>query len=159
MDQSTGQVNDGLIEYALDDEDTEVNRRYARNPELREELYGAEVGILVTRRSDVDEDYAERVANESDDTRDMMWYTVVNQETGDTLEPTTGEAVGYSFLEWRFDPTAGNLPDEDWEFVQEYLDAGAPTDEETIVDTIQQNAADLSAEPDTERMVGLIQNL
>ena len=159
MDQSTGQVNDGLIEYALDDEDTEVNRRYARNPELREELYGAEVGILVTRRSDVDEDYAERVANESDDTRDMMWYTVVNQETGDTLEPTTGEAVGYSFLEWRFDPTAGNLPDEDWEFVQEYLDAGAPTDEETIVDTIQQNTADLSAEPDTERMVGLIQNL
>lgn len=159
MDESSGQVNGGLIEYAPNEQDTEVNRRYARNPELREELYGAEVGVLVTRRSDVDEDYAERVADMSDDTRDMMWYTAVNQDTDETLEATTGEPVGYSYLEWRFDPTAGNLPDEDWEFVQEYIDAGAPTDEDTILDNIDQNTGQLSSDPNTERMVGLIQNM
>jgi len=159
MDESTGQVNTGLIEYAPDDVETEVNRRYARDPELREELYGEEVGLLVTRRSEVDEDYAERVADASDETRDMMWYTVVNEVTGETLEPVEGEPVGYSFLEWRFDPTAGNLPDQDYEFVQEYIDAGAPTDEDTILDNIEQNADQLSDDPNTERMVGLIQNM
>jgi len=159
MDESTGQVNTGLIEYAPDDVETEVNRRYARDPELREELYGEEVGLLVTRRSEVDEDYAERVADASDETRDMMWYTVVNEVTGETLEPVEGEPVGYSFLEWRFDPTAGNLPDQDYEFVQEYIDAGAPTDEDTILDNIEQNTDQLSDDPNTERMVGLIQNM
>jgi hypothetical protein len=159
MDESTGQVNTGLIEYAPEDADAEVNRRYARDPELREELYGEEVGVLVTRRSEVDEDYAERVSDPNDETRDMMWYTVVNEGTGDTLQPTEGEPVGYSFLEWRFDPTAGNLPDQDYEFVQEYIDAGAPTDEDTILDNINQNADQLSDDPNTERMVGLIQNM
>jgi len=159
MDESTGQVNTGLIEYAPEDADAEVNRRYARDPELREELYGEEVGVLVTRRSEVDEDYAERVADPNDETREMMWYTVVNEGTGDTLQPTEGEPVGYSFLEWRFDPTAGNLPDQDYEFVQEYIDAGAPTDEDTILDNINQNADQLSDDPNTERMVGLIQNM
>ena len=156
MDEETGQVNGGLIEYAPNDEETSVNRRYARNPELREELYGEEVSVLVTRRSEVDDDYAERVADPNDETRDMMWYTVVAGD--ETLEPTTGEPVGYSYLEWRFDPTAGNLPDEDWEFVQEYIEAGAPTDEDTILNNIEDNAGELSDDPNTERMVGLIQN-
>jgi len=159
MDEDTGQVNGGLIEYAPDDEETDVNRRYARDPELREELLGEEVGVLVTRRSEVDEDYAERVSDPKDETRDMMWYTVVNEGTGDTLQPTTGDITGYSFLEWRFDPTAGNLPDQDYEFVQEYIEAGAPTDEDTILDNISQNADQLSEDPNTERMVGLIQNM
>jgi len=157
MDEDTGRVNGGLIEYAPQDEETDVNRRYARNPELREELYGEEIGILVTWRSMVDEDYAERVADPDDETRDMMWYTVVGPE-GDTLEPTEGEPVGYSYLEWRFDPEAGNLPDEDWDFVQEYIEAGAPTDEETILENIENNSDELSEDPNTERMVGLIQN-
>ena len=155
MDEESGQVNGGLIEYSPNDEETSVNRRYARNPELREELYGEEVSVLVTRRSEVDDDYAERVADANDETRDMMWYTVVAGD--ETLEPTTGEPVGYSYLEWRFDPTAGNLPDEDWEFVQEYIEAGAPTDEDTILNNIEDNAGELSDDPNTERMVGLIQ--
>jgi hypothetical protein len=156
MDEETGQVNGGLIEYAPDDVDAGVNRRYARNPELRDELYGDEIGVLVTRRSEVDEDYAERVSDPNDETRDMMWYTVTHN--GEALEPTEGEPVGYSYLEWRFDPSAGNLPDEDWSFVQEYIDAGAPTDEETILENIEENADELSDDPNTERMVGLIQN-
>ena len=159
MDYDTGRVNTGLIEYAPDDVETEVSSRYARNPELREELYGAEVGIMVTRRSEVDEEYAELVNDSSNDARDMMWYTVFDMETEEGIEPVEGEPVGYSFLEWRFDPTAGNLPDQDWEFVQQYIDNGLPTDEETIIENIEQNSDELSASPNTERMVGLIQNL
>ncbi len=190
MDEETGQVNGGLIEYAPNDEDTEVSRRYARNPELREELYGGEVGVMVTRRSEADsgatgylgedgdaadgepvvgegEDgsthtdsgratFEELVA--ADERRDMMWYSVFNMETGETIDPTEGEPVGYSYLEWRFDSTAGNLPEEDWEFVQEYIEAGAPTDEDTIIQNIEENSDELSDDPNTERMVTLIQN-
>ena len=157
MSEETGDVNGGLIEYAPSDEDTEVNRRYARNPELRDEFYGEEIGFLVTRRSEVDEEYAERVADPDDETRDMMWYTVADSD-GESVEPTEGEPVGYSYLEWRFDPTAGNLPDDDWEFVQEYIEAGLPTDEDTVLTNIEDNADSLSDDPNTERMVGLIQN-
>jgi len=158
MDEDTGQVNGGLIEYAPNDTDTGgVNRRYARNPELRDEFYGDEIGILVTRRSEVDGDYAERVDDPEDETRDMMWYTVVDGD-GETVEAVEGEPVGYSFLEWRFDPTAGNLPDSDWEFVQEYVSAGLPTDEDTIISNIEDNRTELSGDPNTERMVGLIQS-
>jgi hypothetical protein len=156
MDETTGNVNGGLIEYAIDD-DAPVNRRYARNPELREELYGAEVGIMVTRRSEVDEDFAELVHDESTEARDMMWYTVFDMETEEPITPTTGEPVGYSFLEWRFDPTAGNLPDQDWEFVQEYISNGLPDDEDNIIQNIEDNSGRLSADPNVERMVGLIQ--
>jgi len=156
MDETTGNVNGGLIEYAIDD-DAPVNRRYARNPELREELYGAEVGIMVTRRSEVDEDFAELVHDESTEARDMMWYTVFDMGTEEPIGPTTGEPVGYSFLEWRFDPTAGNLPDQDWEFVQEYISNGLPDDEDNIIQNIEDNSNRLSAEPNVERMVGLIQ--
>jgi hypothetical protein len=156
MDETTGNVNGGLIEYAIDD-DAPVNRRYARNPELREELYGSEVGIMVTRRSEVDEDFAELVHDESTEARDMMWYTVFDMETEEPITPTTGEPVGYSFLEWRFDPTAGNLPDQDWEFVQEYISNGLPDDEANIIQNIEDNTNRLSADPNVERMVGLIQ--
>lgn len=156
MDETTGNVNGGLIEYAIDD-DAPVNRRYARNPELREELYGAEVGIMVTRRSEVDEDFAELVHDESTEARDMMWYTVFDMETEEPITPTTGEPVGYSFLEWRFDPTAGNLPDQDWEFVQEYISNGLPDDEDNIIQNIEDNSDRLSADPNVDRMVGLIQ--
>jgi hypothetical protein len=190
MDEETGNVNGGLIEYAPNDEDTPVSRRYARNPELREELYGEEVGVMVTRRSDADsgttgylgEDgdandgqpvvgvgddgdthtdpsratFEELVA--ADERRDMMWYSVFDMNTGESIEPTEGEPVGYTYLEWRFDATAGNLPEEDWDFVQEYIEAGAPTDEDTILQNIEENADELSEEPNTDRMVTLIQN-
>jgi len=194
MDEETGQVNGGLIEYAPEDEDTDVSRRYARSPELREELYGTEVGLMVTRRSEADSGatgytgrngqhdspvvgFGEGETTHSDESRatfeeltkattsdgtperrDMMWYSVFNMETGDTIEPTEGEPVGYSYLEWRFDPSAGNLPEEDWEFVQEYIEAGAPTDEDSILQNIENNAGELSDDPNTERMVALVQN-
>jgi hypothetical protein len=155
MDEETGDVNGGLIEYVPDDVDVGINRRYARNPELRDEFYGEELSLLVTRRSEVDDDYAERVADRNDDTRDMMWYTVFDGD--EPVEPVEGEPVGYSYLEYRFDPSAGNLPDDQWEFVQEYISAGAPTDEDTILSNIEDNADSFDDDPNTERIVGLIQ--
>lgn len=158
MDEETGQPNGGLIEYAPDDEDTSVNRRYARNPELREELYGEEIGILVSRREEMDEDYAERVENEDDPARPMYWYSVFTTEDGATLEPTTGDPVGYSFLEWRFDPTAGHLPKDQFKFVQEYISQGLPNDDETIAENIEENADSFEDDPNIERMTRLIKN-
>jgi len=162
MDEETGQVNGGLIEYP-NGEDAEVSRRYARNPELRAELYGAEVGVMVARREELDEEYAEMVENE--ERRAMKWFSVF-ADTGDgfeSLETVEGEPVGYSYLEWNFDPSVGGdnsdyLPDEDYEFVQEYVEAGMPTDEDTIRTNIEDNGGGLSDEPNVDRMVELIQS-
>jgi|APHM01.1.fsa_nt_gi hypothetical protein len=209
MDEETGDVNGGLIEYALTGENGEnvdidgnevaVGSRYARNPELRDGLYGERVGFMVTRRSEADagatgytgrngqhdepvvgvgeggdthtdptratfEELTEAYVDGQPERRDMMWYSVFNMETGEALQPVSvddeagSEPTSYSFLEWRFDPTAGNLPDKDWEFVQEYIEAGLPDDEDTILQNIEDNAGELSEDPNTERMVGLIQN-
>lgn len=158
MDEVTGQPNGGLIEYVPDDADADISRRYARNPELRDDLYGEEVGVLVSRRSEVDEDYAERVADDSDPAREMFWYSVFTTEDGETVEPTEGEPVGYSYLEHNFDPNAGRLPDDQWEFVQEYLANDAPTDEETIQENVENNADQFSDSPRTDRIVHLVQN-
>jgi len=206
MDEETGEVNGGLVEYAytgengenvdIDGNEVPVGSRYARNPELREELIGEEVGFMVTRRSEADSGATgylgrdgdarggEPVVGEGEDgnthsdfdrstyeelvaageRRDMMWYTVFDMGTGEAIQPVTdedpegSEPTGYSFLEWRFDPTAGNLPDEDWEFVQEYIEAGLPDDEDTIIQNIEDNVGELSDDPNTERMIGLIQN-
>jgi len=64
MDEETGDVNGGLIEYAytgdngenvdIDGNEVPVGSRYARNPELRDGLLGGEVGFMVTRRSEAD---------------------------------------------------------------------------------------------------------
>lgn len=152
-----GQVNGGLIEYLPPDQDDDVRSRYARNPELRKELYGAEVGVMVTRRSEIDEDYAEMVEN--DKRNDMNWFSAFNIDTGEAISPTDeGEPLGYTYLEWRFDPSAGRLPDEDYEFVTEYVENDLATDEETILEFIEENSSELSDDPDTERMVGLIQS-
>jgi len=211
MDEDTGDVNGGLIEYALtgdndqnvdiDGNEVPVGSRYARNPELRDGLLGQETGFLVTRRSEADsgatgylgrngqhdepvvgegedgdthtdpsratyEELTEAVVDGQPERRDMMWYSVFDMEADDVsaIQPVSAEEeegrepTGYSFLEWSFDPSAGNLPDEDWEFVQEYIDAGLPDDEDTITDNIEDNLDDLSEEPNTERMVGLIQS-
>jgi len=208
MDEETGDTNGGLVEYALTGENGEsvdidgnevpVNSRYARNPELRDGMFGERVGFMVTRRSEADsgatgytgrtgqhdepvvgygetetthsdadratfEELTEATLNGQPERRDMMWYSVFNMESGEAISPVSAEdeagsePTSYSFLEWRFDPTAGNLPDEDWEFVQEYIEAGFPDDEEVIIDNIEDNLDDLSEDPNTERMVGLIQ--
>lgn len=155
MDDETGQPNGGLIEYAPDDVDAAVNRRYARNPELRDDLVGEEVGVLVSRREELDEDYAERVADDDDPARPMYWYSVFTMDE-EPVEPTTGEPTGYSFLEWRFDPTAGHLPDDQWEFVQQYQAQGLSTDEETIRANIEKN--NFEDAPNEDRIVRLVQN-
>jgi hypothetical protein len=209
MDEETGDVNGGLVEYAytgengesvdIDGNEVPVDSRYARNPELRDGLHGERVGFMVTRRSEADggatgytgrngqhdepvvgvgedgdthtdpsratfEELTEAYVDGQPERRDMMWYSVFNMETGEALQPVSAadeagsEPTGYSFLEWSFDPTAGNLPDKDWEFVQEYIEAGLPDDEETILSNIEDNAGELSDDPNTERMVGLIQS-
>jgi hypothetical protein len=181
MDEETGQPNSGLIEYAPDDEDTEVSWRYARRPELRDELLGSEATVLVSRREEIDsgatgyipegEDepvlgegpdgethsdesqasYEELVA--ADEARGMMWYSVFDED-GEALEPVEGDATGYSFLEWRFDPSVGRLPEEQYHFVVTYEDEGLPQDEEKILENVRENFEDANE----ERIVELIQN-
>jgi hypothetical protein len=180
MDEETGQTNTGLVEYVPDDQESEVSWRYARRPELREELLGEDVTILVSRREEVDTgatgyipngetepvigdaddgtthsddaqaSYEELIA--ADEARGMMWYSVFAD--GEALEPVEGEATGYSFLEWRFDPTAGNLPDEQWEFVQTYQSMELPQDESTILSNVRDNFDDANE----DRIIGLIQS-
>jgi hypothetical protein len=204
MDEETGDTNGGLVEYALtgdegknvdiDGNEVPVGSRYARNPELRDGLFGQRVGFMVTRRSEADSgatgyQYTDAKGQtqlavgtgedgtthtdqdratfeelvEAGDRRDMMWYSVFDMESGEAISPVSqedeagSEPTSYSFLEWRFDPSAGNLPDEDWEFVQQYIEAGMPQDEETILTNIEENSDDLTEDPNTERIVGLIQ--
>lgn len=192
MDEETGEVNGGLIEYAPADVDVPARSRYARPfVELRDDLKGERVGIMVARRADMDDEntgyvgqegnpneddpllgetdaephnniaeasYAERVADPDSTTRDMYWYSVFDMETGETVEPTTGEPTSYTYLQWRFDSSVGLLPEEDYDFVTTYVDSGLPTDEETIRTNIEQNSDDLSDDPDEERIVELIQS-
>lgn len=195
MDEDTGQPNTGLIEYAPDgqgeveDYDGTISWRYARRPELREELLGNDVTTLVSRREEIDNEYtgytgtngdyndgepvlevpdgvdADEVGThtnenkasyaelvEADEARGMMWYSVFAD--GEALEPVEGEAVGYSYLEWNFDPSVGNLPDDQWEFVQEYQAQDLDQDEETILANVRENFDDANE----ERIVALIQN-
>jgi hypothetical protein len=189
MDESTGQPNSGLIEYAPTDEETEVGWQYARNPELRDELLGEEVTVLVSRREEIDSGGTGYVGEEgqhdepvvgfgdSEEThtdpneatyeeltqatttsgepeaRGMMWYTVFDSDD-EALSPVEGEATGRAFLEWRFDPTVGRLPEDEYEFVVSYENQNLSTDEETIVSNIQENFDDANE----ERIIDLIQN-
>jgi len=159
MNEETGRKNDGLIEYT-DDPDAEVRSRYARSPELREDLYGADVGVMVSRREELDDKYAELV--ESGDRRGMKWFALF-ADFGDGLEPVEatdeGTAVRSSYILWNFDPSVGSgrIPDEDYDFVQQYVDAGLPSDRDTIEQNIENNSSDLSNRPDVDRMVELIQ--
>lgn len=157
MDEATGRVNDGLIEYPTADAPDNAERRYARPfVELRDDLKGREVGFMVTNRSDVDEEYAELV--ESGDARDMMWYSVFDMETSDPIAPTTTDTAIRSWLAWRFDEEAGRLPEEDYNFVQQYIDAGQPTEEGKIRENIEANLDRLSDDPNEDRIVTLIQS-
>lgn len=159
MDEN-GDVNGGLVEYFPNDADYADNGRYARPfVELRPDLAGERVGIMAARRSEMDDDFAEEIAG--DDSRsDMVWYTVFDMETGDSLERGDfGEPKSYTFLEENFDASAGQMPDADWEFVEQYVDAGMPTDEDTILANIEQQADQLSDDPDTGEMVDAIQSM
>lgn len=185
--ESDDDLNSGLIEYLPDGEESEdgVTWRYARRPELREELLGEDVTTLVSRREEIDSDftgytdedgnfalpvpgdvdkedvephddeseasYAELVA--ADDARGMMWYSVFAD--GEALQPIEGTSTNRPYLEWSFDATAGHLPDDQWDFVQEYQAQSLPTDEETILSNVRENFGD---ETDEEKIVGLIQN-
>jgi hypothetical protein len=181
--ESEDSINSGLIEYPPSDVDADIGWRYARDePELREELLGNEVTFLVSRREEIDDEhtgylgqddsntepvlgtgddgdthrdesrasYAELVA--AGEAREMMWYSVFAD--GESLEPVTRQSTDRPYLEWSFDPTANHLPDEQWEFVQEYQANELPQDEGTIVENIRENFD----EADEERIVGLIQN-
>lgn len=158
MDEETGDVNGGLVEYFPSETNYPDNGRFARPfVELRPELFGSRVGIMVARRSEMDEDFAEAVA-EDDDRNDMLWYTVFDMESGEALERGDyGEPKAYTYLEENFDASVGQLPDADWEFVEQYVEAGMPDDEETILENIENQSESLSDEPDTDRMVELIQ--
>lgn len=161
MDEETGQVNDALVEYFPGDtaDDYPDNGRYARPfVELRPDLFDTEVGILVTWRSEVDEEFSETIAGD-EERNDMLWYTVFNTETGEMVERGDyGEPVVGAFLQETFDASVGRLPDEDWAFVEQYVEAGMPDDEDTILENIEQKSDELSDDPDTDRMVELIQN-
>lgn len=155
MDYDTGNVNDGLIEYPNDD-DSGLEPRYSRPfVELRDELRGTEVGFMVTRRSEVDEEYAEAV--ESEDVQDMMWYSVFDMETGESIEPVEGEPTASSYVAWNFDPSAGRIPDDQYEFVEQYVEKGLPTDEDEIIEAVEGNAENFDSEPNEQRIVELVQ--
>jgi len=155
MDED-GQKNDGLIEYPNGAE-ADVYSRYARNPELRDELYGAEVGLMVVRREEFDEEYAELV--ESGERRAMKYF-LVQGDTGDgteMLEPVEGQPIGYSWLEWNWDADGPTLPEADQEFVNGYRSSGMSTDRDTIVANIQDNSDALSGDTDEDTIVEMIQ--
>lgn len=155
MDED-GQKNDGLIEYPNGAE-ADVYSRYARNPELRDELYGSEVGLMVVRREEFDEEYAELV--ESGERRAMKYF-LVQGDVGDgteMLSPVEGEPIGYSWLEWNWNAEGGSVPDQDQEFINGYRNSGMPTDEATIRANISDNQDSLSGDTDEDTLVEMIQ--
>lgn len=155
MDED-GQKNDGLIEYPNGAE-ADVYSRYARNPELRDELYGSEVGLMVVRREEFDEEYAELV--ESGERRAMKYF-LVQGDVGDgteMLSPVEGESIGYSWLEWNWNAEGGSVPDQDQEFINGYRNSGMPTDEATIRANISDNQDSLSGDTDEDTLVEMIQ--
>jgi|APHM01.1.fsa_nt_gi hypothetical protein len=156
MDENGNKV-DGLIELP-NGADTDVYSRYAREPELREELYGSEAGVMVVRRELFDPEYAAQV--EAGDARPMKYF-LVQGDTGDgveRLETTTGTPVNSSFLEWNWNDTeTGAIPDQDLEFVNEYQRSGNSTDSETVRDFIDANRDSLTGETSDEQLVSMIQ--
>lgn len=179
MDTSTGLVNDGLIEYAPDEVTDDQGRdedgfrsRYARDPELREDMRGKRLGIFHTRREEVDEDYAEDVEN--DERRSMYWFSVFDMEAGESIKPTDegepkvvyewdgSEYRNRTFLrdEWgQYDPDATSLPEDQQAFVDAWLDADQSTDEEDIREALDAEDDDtFEDEVRHDQIVAAIQN-
>lgn len=175
-DEYEGFSNGGLIEYPLyrdidddgqdervdiDNNPVDFNYRYARRPELRPELYGQRIGVLMDWTSNMvdvnalDEDAAERFENRDGDS---YYYSVFNIDAEEVIEETTeGEPEQSSYLEWRYDPD-GRLPDDQYEFVEGYLESDEDTDEETIRENIEANAENFEDEPEADRIVEMIQD-
>lgn len=157
MDDDGNKV-DGLIELP-NGSDADVYSRYARNPELREELYGSEAGIMVVRREIFDDEYAEKVASGE---RRPMKYFLVQGDLGDGVErlsPTTGDPIGYSFLEWNWEEGGtASIPETVSEFVTQYQNSGMPVDEATIRTNIENNDEDLTDSVNEEEIVEMIQS-
>jgi hypothetical protein len=168
MDPEEGNPNDGLIEYMPDDERSgseSYTSRYARDPELKDQLYGTRVGFFLARREEIDEDFAEEV--EEGNRRSMYWWTVFNTETEEVMEPETTdtEPLQYSYLEWRWDPSDGaGLPEEHYEYVTEYADAaqqdgGPGTDEDTIRSHIEDDMETFDEEPDEDTIEQMVERI
>lgn len=177
-----GDKNGGLIEYKpydMREPDDDYTSRYARDPELKSDLYGARIAVLLGRREELDDEntgygtehtdpdrasYAELVADDGRPERPMKWYVVFNAETGEQLqiEDTGEEIAGYSFIEWRWDPEAGRMPDDQWEWVESYVekaeDGEVDTDEDTIVGYIEADIdeGNFESEPTDDEMTEMV---
>jgi hypothetical protein len=155
-----GERIDGLIELPPEGTDTSVFDRYARDPELREELYGSQAGIMVVRREKFDPEYAERVENEKN-VRPMKFF-LSQGDLGDGVErltPTTGEPIERAFPEWRSaddSSTTTELPPQDETFVEGYQASGNAMDEATIRGFIEKNRSELSGQVSDDEIVEMI---
>jgi hypothetical protein len=176
-------TNGALIE--LNPSDDGPRTRYARDPELKEGLYGTEVGVMLSRREEVDDEvtgytpegestpvlgtaddgsthsnpvgasYAELV--EAGERRSMYWYSVFNMETEDLIEQTADEEpVNRSFLEWRWDEDAETLTEDEREFIEEYEATDLDNEESTIIDTLEQQLDNFEQEPDRDAIVAAL---
>lgn len=172
-DYDAGEANDGLIEYPLYNDDGDAvdadgnpvnfSWRYARAPELKDELYGAEIALLMDWSSnmvnvdELDDDARERF--EERDT-DSYYYSVFNLDTGEEIEATTdGEPERYTWLEWRYDADSENrIPGDQFQFVTGYVDEADDFSEEAIREAVENNADEFDSEPETDRIVEMIQS-
>jgi len=172
-DYDEDQANNGLIEYPLTDDDgnsvdvegnpVNFSWRYARAPELRPDLYGQEIAILMDWSSNmVDLDELDEDAREAFEARDdSYYYTPFNMsEGGEEITPRTGgEPERVTYLEWRYDPegSGDRIPEDQFEFVTGYVDEADDFDEESIREAIESNADEFESEPEEDRIVEMIQ--
>lgn len=170
MDED-GNVNDGLIERAFIDYDSrtatdgdggevdwQYRTRYARPADLREDLYGTRVGLLMQRGDVGGYSYS-------------VFDLDASEEAGEPVKLERGDhglPAFTSYLEWRFDPSAGSsepqsLSDEEQEFVEGFLnnvdEGNLDTEEETIVEKVESNEELLGGNPNTDLIVREIQGL
>lgn len=169
----------------------EITSRYARDPEPKTDLLGKRLGIMLARREELDdedtgyagedtdfEDLGDDEHNDSNkasyrelveqnEARGMYWYVVFDMEAEVEVEEevTDEEIDGYTWLdkEWgQFDPSVGGIPDDQWEFVEEYVDAvgegDVSADEDNIRANIEDAASEFDAAPEADSMVNAIRN-
>jgi hypothetical protein len=179
-DEYPGPSNGGLIEYPLYDDDNnrvdidgeEVDHsfRYARRPQLREELYGKRVGVLMdwwtnsVIYEELDDDGQDRYdAITEGDQNDSYYYTVFDIDAGEVLQPQDDGEYHSSFLLWRYDPNGEDgsdyLDDDQYEFVTGYVDEKDDFSEEAIRETVEENADNFDSEPNTDEIVRRIQDM
>jgi len=104
MDESTGQPNTGLIEYSPEDGgstvegyDGTISWRYARpQPEMREELLGGEITVLVARREELDGELTGYLGQNGDNTEPILGYGV--DEDGEEVTHRDEQEASYAEL-------------------------------------------------------------